>query len=1085
MCLKKRPKIRSSIENLTLQVYIESSGLNDYLKGLNFDENNIKNFLPNILQSCSFFEVSENKLLIQYNEKIERYYILISGRCKFYKQTKTTMQITMKEYYQLLIQLQRRGDIEKIKKNMEENKDKITIQYPDLDRLNHLLFLQEFKYNLYKCRTKYNDVIKIFNEFFVNLKQYDIDQEELLRFNNSKNFEGLSKYCKMKLKEEFEAEEFKDDLIKYKLNDNANEKLFFRICDTVDLGEIPINSFISEEFLCQHKEYREEIDSSHMLYENNLLTEEKISQERKTNKKYTISKDLASKSNIGSDLKGYTRNSTLNILSDDDNINKLDDIKNLSRNDKVIQTSLNLNKINKFNVKKKPSINSQNHNNEEDAVFCSISIICESDCSFLVINKEDFVEYTNQEKQKIKTRDIVYLTDNFFFGSINKKIFEKKYYEKFELKTYSFESILFREKENPEKLFIVKEGIIEISLNKNLLELTALIKDLIKLEPSLKNSIDNNSDYKANNQLKNIVNEISKKRKITIFKYDSNDIIGMESIFLNHSYFYKATVISKKALIYEIDVNYVKNLNRESNEIRENFYNISLDKLNSFLQRIIYLKNVYLRTFDNKITEEQMKIKMNMNLKKNLEKMEERNINNGVNVLSKEVISLDKYNIIKDMLLNKGNYKRGGEQDKNINNQYEIHNHKKFINYPILVTNISDEENDINTFSKKIVVVNNNLRSKKNETKLNPICKNDNSLRNTRNISNDNNPYSKIRQEPLIENEDEKIPSRKKKILSIDSKTSNIKREIDKSPISNNMKKTKDTNDSSIEIDNRKKKLDLINSLGNSRKNNDSQVESQNVSDVNIEAKKKDFDLLILGEKESKDKDNLKFFKRQNSDNNIDLIKYYNNYKSLRKASINFKIGEFFKEGVPLSTKAFENGSFFVTSNNSEEKIKWRRVDKKSKQNKSKKLFLEEIDPYIDIDVPLNNIVLTSPLKTNESINFVHPRSPFKLKRIDLPIIKKYKYEAEHKKNLENYILKKNKKIKIIDDKIFPIFKSVDDKRIGVSNFGNPNFLGENNDYLRPRNSLKSEHIKDFYKMLQNKKIKGNKLKHQLLSNEN
>ena len=127
---------------------------------------------------------------------------------------------------------------------------------------------------------------------------------------------------------------------------------------------------------------------------------------------------------------------------------------------------------------------------------------------------------------------------------------------------------------------------------------------------------------------------------------------------------------------------------------------------------------------------------------------------------------------------------------------------------------------------------------------------------------------------------------------------------------------------------------------------------------------------------------------------------------------------------------------------------------------------------------------LTSPIDV-QNVEYVTPKTPFILKRMDLPIIKKIKYENEHKKFVEDFVLKKNKRLKIVDDKVISVFKSVDDKKINVLSFENPNFLGENNDYLLPKNSQKSENIKEFYRMLNNKNLKSNKMRQQpLMKNE-
>jgi len=1062
-----------------IQIYIESTNMLEYLKNTNFDENNIKNFISNIIHPCFHLGIGENKILIQNKEKIDRVYILIRGNCRHFKESKTLKQLTMKEYYLHLIRLHQKGEISTIKTNIEENKRTIKIEYSNIDRINHLLFLEELKYNLYKCRTKYNDLIKIFSDFFMNFKQFNIEQETLLEYHNSRNFELLSDYCKSKLKDEFENSEYAKDIERFKLKEENKEKYFFLICETIDLGYIPINTFISQEFLSEKFKDKEIIDFKKLISFN--LSEEEnlnnsVSPTKLDNRKLSFleGSDKNKSTNNVKD-KSFKRSSTLNIGNS--NAGKLKSNKKIS----IVEQNQVLSKQNKNDENKKTSGNSpkQNNNEIEDKIaFSNLSIMCESKCDFLAIKISEFKDLINQEKQKIKTREIVFLTDNFFFSPVNKKVFEKRHFENFKLKTYSFDSVLFRENETPERLFLIKEGIIEISLNKNILELTNLIKDLIKYEPSLKNSIDNNSEFKANNQLKSIVDELSKKRKFSIFKYDSKDIIGMESMFLNKSYFYKATVISRKASIYEIDINLAKSLKKESQEIRNNFDNICLEKLNSFIKRVIYLKNIFIRNFDNRLTEEQTKIKLDVHNRKHVDKLAEINKNNGVNILSKEVISIDKYNQLKDMLLNKNT----NEKNIIINNSPKNYNNNNIFNYRNVYQDTHPEEEKVVPLPKKIIVVN-NLKSRNNHENSESIEDKFDKINNNK-TKQDFSETSKFNQIEKIK-DTAKNTLRKKTIHSQNSKINESKYTKEKNGnfAFNNISKETENNKFINNLDFHKKIKQSF--LGNSKSNNESQIESKNISIGNIESKKRDFDIIFLGDKEKKRSKN-DIIKVDNSDNNIDLMKYYNNYKSLRKISINFKMEEFFKEGIPLSTKAFENGSFFVTSNNSEDKIKWKKVDKKRKPKQLiNRLKLEEIDPYMDKDILFANIMFTSPNHTNESVEYVNLRSPFKLKRIDLPIIKRIKYETEHKKNVENFILKKQKKLKLIDEKVLPIFKSVDNKKIKIDGFENPNFLGENNDYLLPKNSLKSEHIKEFYKMLHNKKMRGNKIRSHIFSNEN
>jgi len=1150
-----------------LQIYLESSNLVDYLKNFNFEEINFTNFIGNIVNSSTYTNILDNKFLIENKEKIEKYYILISGKAKHIRHIKTFRRMIIKEFFMHLIQLQRKGD-NAYRDDIEENKKIINIDISDLERINYLLFLEELKYNLFKCRTKYSDIIKIFNDYCMNLHQYDIDMQELNKFNMAGNFQQLSEYCRIKLKNHFDNEINLADLYRFKINcipdyilavknnlnksnvdisiDNLNnldkdknsklyanninlKKYKFTICEKIDLDYIPINYFISEEIITdigseeitntgeifdsQDKENNSDEDPDKNLNITEIIkipdkAVRRNSSNTREKNKFTKSKHRESSCQV---------NNNTNLISGrKSNIN----LNNLSLFSKNNDSKLDINSSKRISVRNFI----EKDLSEDDYTFSKVSILCETKCEFLGISKEEFEEFFQQEKQKMKNKELSFLSDNYFFSSINKKVFEKKYFSAFKSQTYTFETVLFKENDVPEKLFLLKEGIIEITLNKNILELTTLIKNLIKLEPSLKNAITNDSEFKANNQLKNILEDLAKKRKFSLFKYDSRDIIGIESVFLSNNYFFNATVISRKAQIYELNLSTLRSINKETQEIIDNFKNISLDKLNSFIKRSIYLKNIFLRNFDSRVTNEQIKIKMYLCEKKHEDKLTEINNNNPINIISKEHISIDKYNKIKEMLLNKEgiyrNYNRDDQSskykynyvfnNKNNNNITENkYNTTKNKNCNIFKLNKGENNQDVELNDKskneKIVVVNNLYKDNKTSTNnLNT----DIDTAKTQNISviieNNRKDYldedkassspnpNFMNQELNLYQEAKLKNSEEQKVLNFLT-TNKIKEKEIQAKKLNNIK-----NNNYPNIEKNSPKIfnnNTVNNNTNRRSNNssmaNSQIESNNlsISIANIESKKRDFEVLIFGERNNCSNSAEKN-KALNYKNSEELIKYYKNLQSVKKNSLNLKMDEFFKEGVQVSTKAFENGSFFVTSNNSEDKTKWNnnKLTKKflkEKKIKKDKIRLDEIDNYIEKDVKMNHInFLTSPIDV-QNVEYVTPKTPFILKRMDLPIIKKIKYENEHKKFVEDFVLKKNKRLKIVDDKVISVFKSVDDKKINVLSFENPNFLGENNDYLLPKNSQKSENIKEFYRMLNNKNLKSNKMRQQpLMKNE-
>jgi hypothetical protein len=73
----------------------------------------------------------------------------------------------------------------------------------------------------------------------------------------------------------------------------------------------------------------------------------------------------------------------------------------------------------------------------------------------------------------------MFLVQNFFFNNINLKIFERKYFSHFIYEEYLRGSTIFNENENNKYIYFLKDGDVEITINKSLLEIHNLVKVLI------------------------------------------------------------------------------------------------------------------------------------------------------------------------------------------------------------------------------------------------------------------------------------------------------------------------------------------------------------------------------------------------------------------------------------------------------------------------------------------------------------------------------------------------------------------------------------------------------------------------------
>jgi hypothetical protein len=73
-------------------------------------------------------------------------------------------------------------------------------------------------------------------------------------------------------------------------------------------------------------------------------------------------------------------------------------------------------------------------------------------------------------------KDLLYLHHNFFFNSIALKIFQKRYYGKFEQLTFKRGENLFKEMDPIDCIYLIRNGEIELSFCKSALEIHKLFQ---------------------------------------------------------------------------------------------------------------------------------------------------------------------------------------------------------------------------------------------------------------------------------------------------------------------------------------------------------------------------------------------------------------------------------------------------------------------------------------------------------------------------------------------------------------------------------------------------------------------------------
>jgi CRP-like cAMP-binding protein len=150
-----------------------------------------------------------------------------------------------------------------------------------------------------------------------------------------------------------------------------------------------------------------------------------------------------------------------------------------------------------------------------DSNLCRTATICAiEDTHFGFLEIPIYREYIQMEKQKLSTKEISFLIENFFFNSINNKVFEKKYFNHFFPEMFYKGNILFKDGENLEHIYFIKEGEIEIVLNRNILEIYKIIKYLVNLEFCETEGFEK---YQLKHEPKSLKGDLKKKKVDQIF----------------------------------------------------------------------------------------------------------------------------------------------------------------------------------------------------------------------------------------------------------------------------------------------------------------------------------------------------------------------------------------------------------------------------------------------------------------------------------------------------------------------------------------------------------------------------------------
>ena len=163
---------------------------------------------------------------------------------------------------------------------------------------------------------------------------------------------------------------------------------------------------------------------------------------------------------------------------------------------------------------------------------------------------------------------------------------------------------IMKENEFTEYIYFLKEGNIEISMNKSLIQLHALIKELysiIESKSSLNiynfndsqyNFIKNNkilSQFQKEKSPKKIMNNVDNVNLIKLIQIEKKDCFGIENAFYNIKNYYSIKVVSNKAKVYKLNIKDISKIISNENAIKINYENEARNKVEFILIRLFKL----------------------------------------------------------------------------------------------------------------------------------------------------------------------------------------------------------------------------------------------------------------------------------------------------------------------------------------------------------------------------------------------------------------------------------------------------------------------------------------------------------------
>ena len=260
---------------------------------------------------------------------------------------------------------------------------------------------------------------------------------------------------------------------------------------------------------------------------------------------------------------------------------------------------------------------------------------CESSKSLLLaINKKSYASLINDEQKNIRDKELEKFHTSFFFRKLNKNFFNEKIYTQFKIIDIFIGDELFKENDIFNNFYILKEGILEISMNNySILELKNII---IQLYQNIKKYVQMNFILKEKmiHSFNIVKDALNLKRKFLVFTSEKG-LYGDYELYFNMPSLFTASVISKKVTLFLYSYEKFNILYNEVYALQEGLKYSAIHKIEKIIERLVSIYNSYFIKIENEFTRKQQEQNDVLPENENIVKNSFKNISKSIYDLKK------------------------------------------------------------------------------------------------------------------------------------------------------------------------------------------------------------------------------------------------------------------------------------------------------------------------------------------------------------------------------------------------------------------------------------------------------------------